>query len=310
MAIPSSENATPNLGSLHPRNPHAGRYNFAALCAACPGLKRHLLPNPAGDKTIDFSDADAVLCLNQALLAYHYHLTQWKIPRGYLCPPIPGRADYIHYLADLLPAGGGGSPVGKKVNVLDIGTGANCIYPIIGSQTYGWDFVGTEIDPISARSARSLVSANPCLTNHVTILVQKDPTSIFRGIIRAGDRYDLTMCNPPFHASPELARSANRKKGKNLGGSGQKSGRPRLNFGGKNAELWCPGGELKFAKTMIEESVGFANQVGWFSCLVSKRENVIPLTKRLSRLESTQTQVIEMSQGQKRSRILAWRFLA
>ena len=148
--------------TLHPRNLHQGRYDFAALCACCPELQVHLQPNPAGDQTINFSDASAVLSLNQALLAHYYQVKHWQIPSGYLCPPIPGRADYIHYLADLLARGNHGEvPLGKGVRVLDVGTGANCIYPIIGSQSYGWKFVGTDIDPVSIKTARAIVGANP-----------------------------------------------------------------------------------------------------------------------------------------------------
>jgi len=104
-----------------------------------------------------------VRCLNQALLAQTYQIKHWMIPVGYLCPPIPGRADYIHYVADLL-AGAGKVPTGKQVGVLDIGTGANCIYPIIGSQSYGWKFLATDIDPVSVKTACLFVESNPCLS--------------------------------------------------------------------------------------------------------------------------------------------------
>ena len=225
--------------ALHPRNPHAGRYDFAALCRSCPELKRHLQSNPTGDQTIDFGDSESVLCLNQALLAHYYQVHQWQIPRDYLCPPVPGRADTIHYLADLLASSNQGkTPTGKKVRVLDVGTGANCIYPIIGSQSYHWKFVGTDIDPTAIKMARAIVAANPCLTNLVKIVQQRDRAAIFRGII-GSDHYDLTMCNPPFHASMEEARAGSQRKLKNLGkgkvkGKGRAVGAlARSNFGGQ-----------------------------------------------------------------------------
>ena len=210
--------STPKSGILHPRNPHAGRYDLQALCQSCPDLKQHLRPNPAGDQTIDFGDRQAVLSLNQALLAHYYGVRHWQIPDGYLCPPIPGRADAVHYLADLLATGHNGeTPTGKDVTVLDIGTGSNCIYPIIGSQSYGWRFVGTDIDPVAIKTARAIVEANACLENRVKIVHQKDPGSIFRGILRKGDHFALTMCNPPFHASSEEARASSQRKVQNLG---------------------------------------------------------------------------------------------
>jgi 23S rRNA (adenine1618-N6)-methyltransferase len=307
--MPSPPKKTKPKGSLHPRNPHRGRYDFPALCKACPTLEGFLKSNPAGDQTIDFSDEKAVLSLNQALLAHTYQVKHWTIPEGYLCPPIPGRADYIHYLADLLAdSHQGQTPTGKEVRVLDIGTGANCIYPILGSRSYGWKFVASEIDPISVKTARLIVKSNACLGKLVRVVQQKQPSAIFKGILRSEDRYALTMCNPPFHASMEAALAGNQRKVTNLN-KGRAAKEPaKLNFGGQNAELWCPGGEVSFVSRMIQESVEFAQQVRWFTCLISKQENLRPLKKRLAHCGAQQVQIIQMSQGQKISRLLAWSF--
>lgn len=294
---------------LHPRNVHVGRYDFQLLCGSKPELRKHLRPNPAGDQTIDFGDQAAVLCLNAALLSHYYQIETWKIPPGYLCPPIPGRADYIHHLGDLLAkTHRGGVPEGEGVRVLDVGTGANCIYPIIGNRSHGWEFVGSEIDPVSLDSARAIVRGNPCLGGAVTIVPQEDAESLFRGVIGQDDRFSLTMCNPPFHKSAEQAQASNSRKVRNL--AKQKSAiKPApLNFGGQANELWCPGGEERFVKTMIRESVEFAEQVGWFTSLVSKAAHVSGLRRAATRAGAAQVEVVEMSQGQKRSRFLAWRF--
>jgi 23S rRNA (adenine1618-N6)-methyltransferase len=307
MSSPKQKIAS--TGVLHPRNPHQGRYDFEALCEVVPELKSHLRQNPSGDPTIDFSNPAGVLCLNQALLAQSYGVRHWMIPAGYLCPPIPGRADMIHYAADLLAESNSGKmPTGKKVRVLDIGTGANCIYPIIGCRSYGWKFVATDIDPVSVKTARLIVESNPCLSKLVKVVQQKDRSSIFRGIIRKGDHFDLTLCNPPFHASMEAAQAGSQRKVKNLSQGRVGKGSAKLNFGGQQAELWCPGGELAFIKQMIRESVEFAPQVGWFTSLVSKGEHVRVLKKVLAQCGTSQVEVIPMRQGQKVSRLLAWRF--
>lgn len=305
----SKKSPSSKAGRLHPRNPHSGRYDFAALVAACPGLEEFLRPNPKGDRTIDFSDEKAVVALNKALLAYHYDVRRWLIPAGYLCPPIPGRADAIHYLADLLAESNGGEiRRGKGVRVLDIGTGANCIYPILGSRSYGWQFVGTEVDSGAVKTARLIVESNHCLRNLVKVVEQKDRDAIFKGVIKRGERFDLTMCNPPFHASEKEAMAANQRKRDNLS-KGRRGGQAGgLNFGGRQSELWCPGGELRFVGRMIRESVGFGEQVGWFSSLVSKRENLDPLQETLRAEGASRIEILEMRQGQKVSRLLAWRF--
>lgn len=299
-----------STGSLHPRNPHQGRYDLKALVAICPELKSHLKLNPKGEQTVNFSDENAVRLLNQALLAHHYQVKHWNIPQGYLCPPIPGRADYVHYAADLLR--------GTKINakVLDIGTGANCIYPIIGNRSYGWKFVASDIDPISVSAAQLIVDSNPVLKSKIKVLLQKNSNTIFGGIIGPHDLFDLTLCNPPFHASLAEANAGTERKQKNLHKhKSAKTGKAPIalnkgrNFGGQKAELWCEGGEIAFLKRMVNESKNFSQQVLWFTSLVSKSDNVRPLKKLLAQMGAKQVKVVNMSQGQKVSRLIAWSFL-
>lgn len=301
--------------SLHPRNPHQGRYDLNALVAVCPKLKSHLKLNPKGEQTVDFANEDAVRLLNQALLAHHYQVVHWNIPEGYLCPPIPGRADYIHYAADLMQ--------GKKNNakVLDIGTGANCIYPIIGCRSYGWKFVGSDIDPLSVTTAKLIVESNSVLKNKIKLVQQKNKRSIFNGVIGPHDVFDLTLCNPPFHASLAEANAGTERKQKNLSKHKEKHKEKNndqtllvdktqgRNFGGQKSELWCDGGEITFLKRMITESKDFSEQVMWFTSLVSKSDNIKPLKKLLNQIGAKQIKVINMSQGQKVSRLIAWSFL-
>jgi 23S rRNA (adenine1618-N6)-methyltransferase len=297
----------PSPGSFHPRNPHQGRYDFGLLSDTVAELKSHLKLNPAGGQTIDFSDPGAVLCLNRALLTQFYGIKHWAIPSGYLCPPIPGRADYLHYAADLLAEFNGGKvPTGKEVRVLDIGTGANCIYPIIGSQSYGWRFVGTEINDLSVKTASLIVESNRGLSPFVKIVKQADPGSIFRGIISRNDHFDLTLCNPPFHASRKDAQVGSQRKVRNLAKGRTAKGPAQLNFSGQQGELWCPGGEVAFITTMIRESIEFAPQVGWFTSLVSNGDNLRILKRELEKCGVKQVRVIPMSQGKKVSRLLAW----
>ena len=296
--------------SLHPRNPHQGRYDLAALCRSCPELEPFLKKNPKGETTVDFSDSRAVLYLNKALLAHYYKVPNWQIPEGYLCPPVPGRADYIHTIADLLTSDTQPEvPTGRTVNVLDIGTGANCIYPIIGSQSYGWKFVATDIDPVALKVAEVIVQSNTRLRKQVKLRLQSDTNLIFRGIIAPTDCFDLTLCNPPFHASMDEAQESNLRKRRNLGkGKAENSGSQR-NFGGQGRELWCDDGEIGFLTRMVTESVEYAEQVCWFTSLVSKRENIPPLEKRLSRLGVKKTRIMSMRQGHKSTRLLAWSYL-
>ncbi|MDZ4290013.1 MAG: RlmF-related methyltransferase, partial [Prosthecobacter sp.] len=81
-----------------------------------------------------------------------------------------------------------------------------------------------------------------------------------------------------------------------------------LNFGGNPGELWCEGGELAFIRRMIDESVVYADRCGWFTTLVSKSEHLPRLERSLRLVKPHEVRIIDMAQGQKKSRILAWRF--
>jgi 23S rRNA (adenine1618-N6)-methyltransferase len=293
---------------LHPRNPHRFRYDFKTLIKTCPELSSFVSLNKYKSESIDFANPEAVKMLNRALLKHFYTISYWDIPENYLCPPIPGRADYIHYIADLLASCNEGEiPKGKNISVLDIGIGANCVYPIIGHKEYGWKFVGTDIDPLAIGTARKIVDSNESLKGFVECRQQKSPTDIFFGVIKENEKFDVSVCNPPFHASREEAQEVAMRKQTNLGY--KKSDKTILNFGGQDAELWTPGGELEFVTRMIEESAEIPETVFWFSTIISKSENLQLLYRVLERVNAFDVKKIEMSQGQKISRILAWTFL-
>lgn len=287
-------------GELHPNNPHKGKYDFEVLVENLPELKQFVKKNPRGEDTIDFSNNEAVILLNKALLKTFYNIENWEIPKGFLVPPIPGRADYIHYISELL---------GKKENIraLDIGTGANCIYPIIGSQSYNWSFVASDISKDSILNAQKIIDSNENLKDKIELRFQINKDNIFSGIIKNNEKFDLTMCNPPFHSSLEEAIKANERKVNNLS-KDNKAIKKGMNFGGQKAELWCNGGELLFLKKMINESAKFSKNVSWFTTLVSNKDNLKPLIKLLDKLNVKDVKILEMSQGQKISRVLAWKF--
>ncbi|UOQ64579.1 23S rRNA (adenine(1618)-N(6))-methyltransferase RlmF [Hymenobacter volaticus] len=292
---------------MHSRNLLSARYDFPQLLASSPELAPFVTRAAHGDESIDFADPAAVKALNKALLKQFYGVQFWDIPAGYLCPPIPGRADYIHYAADLLAASNGGEvPRGKSVHVLDIGVGANCVYPIVGTREYNWRFVGADIDPVAIRAAKHMVAANPGLAGRIDFRLQNHVEDIFEGIVKPREEFDLTVSNPPFHASAEEAAASNLRKARNLGHA--QSMEPSPNFGGKNTELWYEGGEEAFVRRMVEQSVPLATRVLWFTSLISKKETLPSAYHFLKQANAVDVKTINMSQGQKVSRIVAWTF--
>ncbi|MBI3886273.1 MAG: 23S rRNA (adenine(1618)-N(6))-methyltransferase RlmF [Opitutae bacterium] len=298
---------SPRKAGLHPRNRHRAGYDFAALVRASPALAPFVGPNAYGTTSIDFAHPAAVLALNRALLKSDYGVAHWDLPPGYLCPPIPGRADYLHHLADLLAEDSGAAiPRGPAVAILDLGVGANCIYPLLGVPEYGWRFVGTESDPIALRHARQIVARNPALAGLVELRAQASPTNVFRGVLAPGEQFTACICNPPFHASAAEAAAGTQRKLRNLGHA--RGREPVRNFGGQPAELWCRGGEAGFVRRMISESVLRPRACRWFTTLVSKSEHLPGIEHTLARLRATGVRVLPMAPGQKQSRIVAWTF--
>lgn len=295
---------------MHKRNPHINGYDMQALVSTLPELAKHIVRAPNGRDSIAFSNPESVKVLNKALLAHHYNVKDWDIPKGYLCPPIPGRLDYLLSLSDM----------SKKndavIRALDVGTGANLIYPLLGASHLTWQWVASDIDGVSIKNGKHILERNSDLKNKIELRLQKNKHSIFKDIIQSGEYFDVTVCNPPFHESQQAAIEGTQRKNRNLNRNKQKRGsslkkldKAALNFAGQSNELWCDGGERRFVSGMIDESAEFKDQVGLFTSLISKKENVAPLKTKLKKLGAS-VSVHEMAQGQKISRYLAWTFKA
>ncbi|MET3538659.1 23S rRNA (adenine(1618)-N(6))-methyltransferase RlmF [Chryseobacterium limigenitum] len=293
--------------SLHARNLHRDPYDFDKLISCVPELKQYVFVNAYQTVTINFSIPKAVKLLNKALLLHFYQVQNWDIPDSNLCPPIPGRADYVHYIADVLGEEKKEIPTGVSVNGLDIGAGANLVYPLIAHRSYGWKMLGTDINKDSLENAQNILDHNPDLSSVIQLKQQQNSHFIFKNILDLKDKFTFSMCNPPFHDSEESAMKGNVRKTKNI--SKSKKQKPLLNFGGQQSELWCEGGELAFISKMIKESSLYSSQILWFTCLVSKKDNLHKLTMLLKKVKAVDFKTIDMAQGQKVSRILAWTFI-
>lgn len=294
---------------LHPRNRNIKPYDIDKLCESTPELKAFIIENKYGKKSLDFASPKAVRLLNTAILSHYYNIDYWLFPQENLCPPIPGRADYIHYVADLLAISNNSQiPNGPKIKVYDIGTGASCIYPIIGVSEYGWKFIASDIDEKSLSFAKKIIELNPSLKSKVELRLQLQEHSKFYGVLDKGEKIDLSICNPPFHSSIENAKKGSLRKQKNLQGNSDKN--TSLNFSGLPAELITDGGEYRFIQNMIRESKKFSKNCLWFSSLVSKKANLNSFDKSLKKMEVKQVKTIPMGTGNKSSRILAWSYFS
>ena len=251
-------------------------------------------------KTIDFSKPKAVKALNTALLMKYYNIDFWEFPDANLCPPIPGRVDYIHHIADLLKA----SKIEDNIKVLDIGTGATCIYPLLGHAEYQWQFVGTEIDDQALKNAQKIIDKNK-LNKAIELRLQNDASQILQGVLNENDAFSVAICNPPFHKSEAEAIVATSRK---LKGLNRDSDQVVRNFSGTHNELWYKGGEKAFLHNYLYESSLFKTKCQWFTSLVSKKDLVKGMHVSLKKLGATDIKTIPMGQGNKISRIVAWTY--
>ncbi|MBQ0768821.1 MAG: 23S rRNA (adenine(1618)-N(6))-methyltransferase RlmF [Bizionia sp.] len=285
---------------MHKRNKHKDGYNFDNLLETNKDLEPFVFTNTHGTQTIDFAKPDAVKALNRALLETHYNISHWQFPKVNLCPPIPGRVEYIHYMADLLKM----PKPNANVKVLDIGTGASCIYPLLGHAEYDWQFVATDISEDSLAAAKKIVEKNK-LNEAISFRLQRNPAAIFKGILRENDAFSLSICNPPFYKSEAEAFEATTRK---LKGLGKLTDTVVRNFAGTAQELWFEGGEKAFLHTYLYESSLYKKQCVWFTSLVSNKAHVKSMQASLKKLNAETVRVITMPMGNKVSRVVAWTF--
>ncbi|MCF6350638.1 MAG: 23S rRNA (adenine(1618)-N(6))-methyltransferase RlmF [Flavobacteriaceae bacterium] len=284
---------------MHKNNLHLAAYNFSKLCKKYPPLKEFVFTNKHDIETVNFASPRAVKALNTALLRAHYNIDYWSFSDKNLCPPIPGRSDYIHYLADLLDE----FSITKNARILDIGIGATCIFPILGNALYNWNFVGTDIDDNSLYSSQKIITNNK-LDDFISLRKQNDSANILKGIINENDIFSASICNPPFYASELDAEQANIRKLKGLG-----IFKNSRNFSGISNEIWYKGGEKAFLHNYLYQSTQFRNQCYWFTSFVSKKENIQGMYDSLNLMNATEIKTIDMHQGNKISRFVAWTFL-
>ena len=303
------------LSNLHARNRHRGGYDIARLSEAFPMLKPHVVAGRAQNTlSVDFAKPEAVEALNAALLSVDYGVRDFTLPAGHLCPAVPGRADYLHVMADLLAQDTQDRQVPRDhaVRVLDVGVGASCIYPLIGHAEYGWSFIASDVSQESINSADAIITANSV---PVELRLQPFEERVLAGVLQPDDGcLAFTMCNPPFYASPEEAAAAASRKWRGLRkakGSKGKHGSNR-SFGGSSRELWCHGGERRFVSAHIRESSASPHAALWFSSLVSSERSMPKLIAELSSLQPAPFRIEQLgvATGNKAMRVLAWSFFS
>jgi 23S rRNA (adenine1618-N6)-methyltransferase len=275
---------------MHPKNIFNEGYDFIALSEEATELKPLLIKNEYDRWTIDFSRKENVRLFNQVLIKKYMGIDYWEFPEANLCPTIPGRADYLYYLKDELGLG--------EKRILDIGTGATLVYPLLGNALFNWKFVGSEISTKSIENVTKILSRNNIAKSDIEIRQQKVKRNFFKNIVHENEIFDACICNPPFFESERQAQSWNWKKWQN----------DKTKSVGTLSELVVKGGEKQFITTMIKESMQFKDQIKLFTSLVSKQSSIPIIQKACAEHNIASLKFIEMKTGRKDSRIAVWKF--
>eukprot|EP00746_Dinoflagellata_sp_MGD_P003630 gnl/MRDRNA2_/MRDRNA2_107045_c0_seq1.p1 gnl/MRDRNA2_/MRDRNA2_107045_c0~~gnl/MRDRNA2_/MRDRNA2_107045_c0_seq1.p1 ORF type:complete len:346 (-),score=52.83 gnl/MRDRNA2_/MRDRNA2_107045_c0_seq1:83-1120(-) len=289
---------------MHPRNRHKEYLDYRDLAKRQPSLAPFVFMNKYGGASIDYTDERALRELTRSLLREFYGIGFWEIPDGYLCPPVPQRANYIHVMADLLEVEGC-APRGPQVCGLDIGTGANCIYCLLGRHEYLWTFIASDIDPVAIKSAQTIIDQNG-LHGSIKLRRQEDSNKIFDGVLRSDEGIVFCICNPPFHESVAHARHSTQRKWRGLGRA-----ESERNYQGSVTELCCDGGEVGFVTRLADESseVAWRSTCLWFSAMVSRESSQEPVAERLRQVGAKACKIIPLISGSQTKWVMAWSFI-
>ncbi|XP_068022025.1 RNA N6-adenosine-methyltransferase METTL16 [Melanerpes formicivorus] len=284
--------------SMHARNRYKDKPpDFAYLAAKYPEFQQHLQTTLTGRVSLNFKDPEAVRALTCTLLKEDFGLTI-DIPVERLIPTVPLRLNYIHWVEDLI----GHQEADKRVlrRGIDIGTGASCIYPLLGATLNGWYFLATEVDDMCFNYAKKNVEQNN-LSDLIKVVKVPQKTLLMDALKEeSGIVYDFCMCNPPFFANQLEAKGVNSRNPRRPPPSS-------VNTGGIT-EIMAEGGELEFVKRIIHDSLQLKKRLRWYSCMLGKKCSLAPLKEELRIQGVPKVTHTEFCQGRTMRWALAWSF--
>ncbi|XP_027718197.1 RNA N6-adenosine-methyltransferase METTL16 isoform X1 [Vombatus ursinus] len=284
--------------SMHARNRYKDKPpDFAYLASKYPDFKQHVQINLTGRVSLNFKDPEAVRALTCTLLKEDFGLSI-DIPLERLIPTVPLRLNYIHWVEDLIgPWDAARSALRRGI---DIGTGASCIYPLLGATLNGWYFLATEVDDMCFNYAKKNVEQNN-LSDLIKVVKVPQKTLLMDALKEESEIiYDFCMCNPPFFANQLEAKGVNSRNPRRPPPSS-------VNTGGIT-EIMAEGGELEFVKRIIHDSLQLKKRLRWYSCMLGKKCSLAPLKEELRIQGVPKVTHTEFCQGRTMRWALAWSF--
>ncbi|KAK2980581.1 hypothetical protein RJ640_029168 [Escallonia rubra] len=330
--------------SIHPRNKYSDNPpDFAQLASQYPSFEPFVFYSRDGRPRIDWTDYNATRELTRVLLL-HDHALNWWIPDGQLCPTVPNRSNYIHWIEDLLMSDiiPSTRTNGDIIKGFDIGTGANCIYPLLGASLLGWSFVGSDVADVALEWAEKNVVNNPHISGLIEIRkVDGGETTVYQeesqtdqsvskhciNLSEVGVVDREAAASALFESYPGANKSYH---GPSILLGAVKDGEkfdfcmcnppffetieeaglnPKTSCGGTPAEMVCPGGEQAFISRIIEDSVQLKQSFRWYTSMVGRKSNLKTLISHLRSVGVSVVKTTEFVQGQTCRWGLAWSFV-
>ncbi|CAM5077899.1 unnamed protein product [Natator depressus] len=284
--------------SMHARNRYRDKPpDFAYLASRYPAFRQHVQTSLSGRASLNFKDPEAVRALTCTLLKEDFGLTI-DIPLERLIPTVPLRLNYIHWVEDLIGHQDGDKQALRRG--IDIGTGASCIYPLLGATLNGWYFLATEVDDMCFNYAKKNVEQNN-LSDLIKVVKVPQKTLLMDALKEESEIiYDFCMCNPPFFANQLEAKGVNSRNPRRPPPSS-------VNTGGIT-EIMAEGGELEFVKRIIHDSLQLKKRLRWYSCMLGKKCSLAPLKEELRIQGVPKVTHTEFCQGRTMRWALAWSF--
>lgn len=286
---------------MHPRNPYSAPIGIAELARQFPDVCDHVISRSAnGHIVYDWNAPGATYAVTRALLKRDFAL-DWQQPPQFLCPPVPGRLNYLLWVEDLVLQD---AAAATSVCVADIGTGASAIFPLIGARRFGWSFIALDSSADALEHARANVDRN-CLQHLVSLRLVPHDGNI-ADALALHPSITHTMCNPPFFSSSSSSAWRQRAHAGGAGGAGVK-----VACAAVEPELYTEGGELEFMGKIIQQSAASPcrHHVRWFTCMVGIKADLAQLKRMCSDAGAAQVRTTTFFQGQTLRWGLAWSFL-
>ena len=241
--------------------------DFLTLIKEFPELKKYILKQNEDNEEefqFDWSNNELSLLMDKSILNYYFNIKYYDIPKGFLIPPIPSRINYINLINSII------TKLIKDIDIkniigIDIGTGANIIYPILGYSIYKWKFICTEINNEAYNNAKLILQKNN-LENNINIIKQNNKDNIFISILNRENKYIFSMCNPPYYNYENEIKLEDKKRDN------------EYNFD----EIYYKNGEYGFFQRYFEESICYKNNVFLYTILIGKKINAENIYDKLS----------------------------